>query len=132
MGVLCARTLKSIYIIADRLSPSIDWSGFSILFFSLFPSNRHPLVLSYVSLIRPITAAYIIADWWDTMPVHLETHLHHEEEKGSNLQHQTGSKSLTTEPQEKLHYQKICSHAEMLNRCFFFIYLNLSSNKIKI
>lgn len=32
MGVLFARTLKSIYIIADRLSPNIDWSGFSIYF----------------------------------------------------------------------------------------------------
>lgn len=76
MGVLCARTLKSIYIIADRLSSNIDWSGFSILFFSLFPSNRHPLVLSYVSLIRPITAAYIIADRCDTVPVYLEIYLH--------------------------------------------------------
>lgn len=32
MGILCARTLKSIYIIADRLSPNFDWSGFSIYF----------------------------------------------------------------------------------------------------
>lgn len=77
MGVLCARTLKSIYIIADRLSSNIDWSGFSILFLSLFPSNRYPLVLSYVSLIRPITAAYIAADWCDTVPVYLETYLHY-------------------------------------------------------
>ena len=77
MGVLCARTLKSIYIIADRLSPNIDWSGFSILFFSLFPSNRHPLVPSYISLIRPITAAYITAECCDTMPVYLETRLRH-------------------------------------------------------
>lgn len=72
MGVLCARNLKSIYIIADRLSLNIDWSGFSILFFSLFPSNRHPLDPSYVSLIWPITAGYIIADWCDTMPIYLD------------------------------------------------------------
>lgn len=35
MGILCTRTLKSIYIIADRLSSNTDWSGFSIFFFSL-------------------------------------------------------------------------------------------------
>ena len=71
MGVLCARTLKSVYIIADRLSPNTDWSGFSILFFSLFPSNRHPLVLSYVSLIRPITAAYSTEDLCQFTYLHL-------------------------------------------------------------
>lgn len=32
---LGAEALKGIYIIANRLSSSIDWSGFSILFFSL-------------------------------------------------------------------------------------------------
>lgn len=57
MGALCARTHKSVYIIADRLSSNIDWSGFGVLFFflSLFPSNSHPLVLSYISPTQPIT-----------------------------------------------------------------------------
>lgn len=58
MGTLCARTHNSVYIIADRLSSNIDWSGFSILFIfflSLFPSNSHPLVLSYISSTQPIT-----------------------------------------------------------------------------
>lgn len=50
MAVICGRTLRSVYIITDRLSSGIDWSGFNILFFPppLFPSNRHPLVKSYV------------------------------------------------------------------------------------
>lgn len=38
---------------------------FSILFFLLLPGNRHPLILSCVSSIQPITATYTGADWRD-------------------------------------------------------------------
>ena len=39
---------------------------------TLFPSNRHPLLLSYVSLIRPIQSSHIAADWCDFTLNHSE------------------------------------------------------------
>lgn len=69
----CVKILNSIYMITHRLS-KVDSSGLSIIFFSLFPSNRHPLLLSWT---RPITDAHITAIRSENVSSYLEEDEHH-------------------------------------------------------